>query len=65
MVKPSRQFMVQQAVLNASSAEWGTYKPRHIPTMLRLTTKDGVVCPAWLFKAILRAYRELENRYAQ
>lgn len=56
---PSERFFVQQAILNASDAEWrDSWR-----VQLYFASCQGEFIPGWLHQNILREYRTLKGIY--
>jgi hypothetical protein len=64
-IRPSRRFMIQQAVLNAVQNEWpGIVTTEYLRSTIRRYTRGGTSLPGWLEAAVCREFRALTERWA-
>lgn len=64
-IRPSRRYMIQQAVLNAAEKEWDWLgNPERNPQRLDHATHGTAVLPGWLEAAVCREFRALNERWA-
>ena len=64
-IRPSRRYMIQQAVLNVADQEWPELKMAGAPNlMLKWLTHCGVNLPGWFEVAVCREFRALSERWA-
>lgn len=64
-IRPSRRYMIQQAVLSVADREWPSVPGSgHSARMLKWLTHEGRSIPGWLEAAVCREFRALSERWA-